>query len=204
MIMVFKRFRVIIVFISLIVLGGVLPISADEPPTNEQLVVSSVARSIRIFLDSLQLIPSNVLIEKVDGLNGLVVDGVRSAFINAGWKILNRIDENPYYLVSANLSAFEFNYKKGRSRGFMNKPFIRRELTGQILLSVIGNTYNYMDFVEFAGGDEVLSEQANYIASVRYQQLAPKVPGSGVMKYLEPLAVTATVGGLIYLFFINR
>lgn len=194
----------IAVSVSLIIFGGAFSLSADELPTNEQLVVNSVSRSIKVFLDSLQLIPSNVLIEKVNGLNGLVIDGVRSAFIHAGWTVFNQVDKNPDYFVSADLSAFEFNYSKGRSRGFLSKPFIRRELTGQILLSITGNSYNYMGFIEFFGDDEILPGQANYIASIRYQQLAPKVPGSGVMKYLEPLAVTATVGGLIYLFFINR
>jgi hypothetical protein len=202
--MMFRKVSSIAILVGLIASGYFCPILAETPPTNEQMVVNTVSRSIKTLIDSLQLVPSNVLIEKVNGLNGLVINGVRSAFIDAGWTVLNQYEKNPDFIVDADLTSFEFNYRKGKSRGFFNKPFIQRELTGQILLNVTDDRYDYVGFVEFSGGDEVLPEQANYIASVRYKQLAPEMPGTGVMRYLEPIAVTATIGGLIYLFFINR
>ena len=199
-----RKVSLIMVLTGLIVSGYLCPILAEKPPTNEQMVVNTVSRSIKALIDSLQLVPSNVLIEKTNGLNGLVINGVRSAFIDAGWTVLNQNGKIPDFYVSVDLTSFEFNYKKGRSRGFLNKPFIRRELNGQILLNVSDDSYDYVGFIEFSGVDEVLPEQTNYIASIRYKKLAPEKPGTGVMKYLEPIAVTATVGGLIYLFFINR
>lgn len=199
-----RKVSSIVILAGLIAAGYLCPVLAETPPTNEQMVVNTVSRSIKALIDSLQLVPSNVLIEKVNGLNGLVINGVRSAFIDAGWTLLNQYEKNPDFIVNADLTSFEFNYRKGKSRGFFNKPFIRRELTGQILLSVTDDSYGYVGFVEFSGGDEVLPEQANYIASFRYKKLAPEMPGTGVMRYLEPIAVTATIGGLIYLFFINR
>ncbi|GAF82082.1 unnamed protein product, partial [marine sediment metagenome] len=151
-------------------------------------------------------VPSRVRLEPADGLNKLAVDGVKKALIITGWSIFNDINQNNerYFVVSTTLSALDFQYKKGTSRGFLRKPHINRKLSGQLLLNISGPDYSSVSFLDFSDSDNVLPEQKNYIASVKYNELTPSVSVGGVERYLEPLAVAATVGGLIYLFFVNR
>ncbi len=193
-------------YVFLAIAGTTATLKADIPVTNEEFVVNSILRATATLIDSLELTPSRARVDSADGLDELAVDGVKAALIESGWFVVNKIDRKSGqgFNITASLSAFDFKYEKGRSRGFLKKPAIRRELSGQILFKLIGNDYSYLDFLDFSDSDEVAPGQANYIASIRYKELSPPVPGGGATKYLEPLAVTATVGGLIYLFFINR
>ncbi|GEM_PF-1908900 len=199
-----NNFIVLIAFIA--VVFSVSPLKADLPPTNEEFVSNSITQAAAAFFDSLKLVPSRVRLEPADGLNKLAVDGVKKALIVTGWSIFNDINRSNehYFVVSTTLSALDFQYKKGTSRGFLRKPHINRELSGQLLLNISGPDYNSVSFLDFSDSDNVLPEQENYIASVRYNELTPSVSVGGVERYLEPLAVAAMVGGLIYLFFVNR
>jgi len=184
-------------------------LKADMPPTNEEFVSNSITQTAAAFFDSLNLVPSRVRFEPADGLNKLAVDGVKKALIMSGWSICNDISLNSEhdFTISAAFSAFDFRYKKGPSRGFLRKPHINRDLSGQLLLNISSLTslnYSTVNFLDFSDSDSVLPEQENYIASIRYKELTPSVSIGGVERYLEPLAVAATVGGLIYLFFVNR
>jgi len=181
-------------------------LKADMPPTNEEFVSNSITQTAAAFFDSLKLVPSRVRFEPADGLNKLAVDGVKKALIMSGWSICNDISLNSEhdFTISAAFSAFDFRYKKGPSRGFLRKPHINRDLSGQLLLNISSLNYSTVNFLDFSDSDSVLPEQENYIASIRYKELTPSVSIGGVERYLEPLAVAATVGGLIYLFFVNR
>ena len=213
-----------LVFINL--LAGMLVffivsgVAAELPSTNEQFVSESIANAAVDFFDSLRLVPSQIEIMSSDGLNMLVIKALKSAVVGSGWLIIsarpagarlsadtehdtNKV-EGQYYKIIASLSAFDFKYKKGKSRGIFNKPNVRRELSGQILIDLSGPGCSYVNFKEFSGSDEVSPQYKNYIASVRYKELSPPVKIGGAERYLEPLAVTAAIGGLIYLFFINR
>ncbi|MCP4584030.1 MAG: hypothetical protein GY839_20655 [candidate division Zixibacteria bacterium] len=176
---------------------------ADQPSTNEQFVMQSITKAANELIDSLKIKSSHAKIEPVSGISELAADGFKRALLVSGYKIDNS-DENNALVADISLSAFDFKYTKGKSRGFLKKRFIRREFSGQIIVKFTGDNYNYIGYKEFSGTDEVAPSEANYVASIRYNQLSPEAPGGGAMKYLEPLAVTATVGGLIYLFFINR
>jgi len=180
-------------FIALICIMAVIfsasLLKADMPSTNEEFVSNSITQTAAAFFDSLKLVPSRVRFEPADGLNKLAVDGVKKALIMSGWSICNDIS---------------FRYKKGPSRGFLRKPHINRDLSGQLLLNISSLNYSTVNFLDFSDSDSVLPEQENYIASIRYKELTPSVSIGGVERYLEPLAVAATVGGLIYLFFVNR
>jgi hypothetical protein len=179
---------------------------AQNPDTNEQFVVNAVEKTTSAFIDSLNISGDTIYIEDQTGLAGLIVDGFRLALLKNKNSVVASIDRAGAIAVRANLSlsAFEFKYTEGRSRGFLKKPFIKRQLTGQLLINLAASDFNYIGFRDFSASDEVEPAYANYIASMRYNQLSPDNPGGGLIKYLEPLAVTATVGGLIYLFFINR
>jgi hypothetical protein len=179
---------------------------AELPPTNEELVVNSICSVVQTFLDTSKIGASDITIEPADTDDNLALDGVRAAFIMAGWQVVENDFERygPKYKALTSLSSLDFKYKRGGSRGFLKKPLIRREFAGQILLKLMSDEKIFQGYLDFSSSDEVPPSQSNYIASLKYKQLAPAVPGSGTVRVLEPLAVTATIGGLIYLFFINR
>jgi len=177
---------------------------AELPSTNEEFVSLSIARAVRDFVDSLSLSESGVWLEPAQGLNQLAADGVRMALLGAGWRIENTPGQATDFVVATNLSAFDFRYVKGQSRGFLNKPFIRRTLSGQVAVNFSGGDFSYFGFLDFADADSILPEHENFVASPRYRELAPEALVGGLERYLEPLAVVGTVGGLVYLFFVNR
>jgi len=179
---------------------------AELPPTNEELVVHSIATIVQSFLDTSSFSASDIIIEPTGSEDQLAFDGVRTALIRAGWRIseVEAGGQEPEFKAATSLSALDFYYKRGASRGFFRKPMVKREFAGQILFKLIGEKLDYQGFLDFSGSDEVAPSHVNYVASLKYKQLAPPAPGGGLVKFLEPLAVTATIGGLIYLFFINR
>jgi len=198
--------KITLILLSVFICSPVDIIFADQPLTNEQIVINAISESALSLIDSLDLEPSNVIIKHSAGIDELALDGFKSALVQSGFVIGNRDNSNDAggYAIDVSLSAFDFKYFSGKSRGFLKKKNVKRELSGQLLVRLSGNEYNFIGFKNFEYSDEVDPFQLNYIASIRYNQLSPLAPGGGMMRYLEPLAVTATVGGLIYLFFINR
>ncbi len=179
---------------------------AEKPPTNEEFVTRTVASEFKSLLDSLKIESGRMLFEPQTGMNSLIIDGVKSGAISAGLKVMSVDNQfnTGFYYANVTLSSFDFSYENGDSRGFLKQSYIRRDLSGQMLVNITNDDFNYLGYRNFSGSDQVSPDMVNYISSVRYNQLAPDPPGDGFKKYLEPLAVTATVGGLIYLFFINR
>jgi len=197
---------IITILLLIFICSPVNIVFADQTQTNEQIIVNKVSESALALIDSLSLKPSKAIIKPSAGINELAADGFKSALLQSGFTIENR-EASPGdsgYMIDVILSAFDFKYLNGKSRGFLKKKYIKRQVTGQLLISITGNGYNYVGFKNFEYSDEVDPSQLNYIAGIRYNQLSPVAPGGGLMRYLEPLAVTATVGGLIYLFFVNR
>jgi hypothetical protein len=197
----------ILIISFLILIGSPIDIVfADQPLTNEQIIVNTISESALSLIDSLNLRPSTATIKPLEGLDELAIDGFESALIQSGFVIENPeiIPGDSDYAFDVSFSAFDFKYSAGQSQGFLKKRFIKRQATGQLLVHVTGNGHNFVGFRNFEYSDEVNQSQLNYIASIRYNQLSPAAPGGGMVRYLEPLAVTATVGGLVYLFFINR
>lgn len=186
--------------------NGISATMAGQPITNEQFVIDAITNSASSLLDSLQLGRGEFSIMATPGIDELAVDGMRLALLKAGWVNSSNIEDSPGTAckIDVTFSAFNFDYKRGKSRGFLKKPFVKRELAGQLLVKIIKPGYSYIGFRDVGSSDAFTPAQANYVASLRYNQLSPSVPGAGVTKYLEPLAVTAAAGGLIYLFFANR
>ncbi len=195
-----------VISITILILAFVVSVYAGNPPTNEEFVAGAVSTEFVKLLDSLNIDRGPIVIESERGMNSLIADGAKSGALEKGLLLLNGKDGQAEYayLITISLSSFDFNYSNGKSRGFFHRPYIKRNLFGQMLISITGADVNYLGFRGFDNSDEVEPGSLNYISSIRYNQLSPRPPGAGVKKYLEPLAVTATVGGLIYLFFINR
>jgi len=198
------RFRLFLAFFAITAITGIS--RSQTPPTNEQIFIGAIANSTGGLLDSLKLAPGQIAIGQASGIDGLVCDGIRSAFLAAGWSLSNSQDtlNKNQLIATAHLSAFQFLYSKGDSRGFLRKPFAKRHLSGQVLIGMSGQSANFVGFRDFLYQDQIQFEQANIVASPKYNQLAPEPPALGVSRYIEPLAVGVTVGGLIYLFFASR
>lgn len=198
--------KLTLILLTIFICSPVNIIFADQPLTNEQIVVNAISVSALSLIDSLGLEPSNVMIKPSAGIDELAIDGFKSALVQAGFVIGNWDTSTGAvgYSIDVSLSAFDFSYSSGKSHGFLKKKNVKRLVSGQLLVRMSGSDYNFIGFKNFEYSDEVDPLQLNYIASIRYNQLSPSAPGGGMMRYLEPLAVTATVGGLIYLFFVNR
>jgi hypothetical protein len=199
------KFNRYLVIFSIVLLSFSM-VQAQTPATNEQFILNAVENSASNLFDSLGVKNASIYVVDKTGLPGLVVDGFKAALLKRGARFIDSNDESfsDYIKLDISLSAFEFAYKNGKSRGFFRKPYIKRNVIGQVQVNIEGGGITYLQFRDFGETDEVDPAFTNYIGSVRYNQLSPDPPGRGVMKYVEPLAVTATVGGLIYLFFINR
>jgi hypothetical protein len=181
------------------------PIFCQTTLSNEQLLTDAVNRAVSGLLDSLELAPGLFAISSAAGLDEIAGEGAKSAFLKAGWVINSKADSASDSMVNAGirLSAYQFGYTKGKSRGFWKRPFVKRALSGQIAINLSGRI-NYMGFRNITYDDQILYGQANNVASPKYNQLAPELPRLGASRFVEPVAVAATVGGLIYLFFASR
>jgi len=197
-----KSITLIPVFIMILVAG----VLGDKPVTNEQFVTNIIADRFGAYLDSIGVQSSKVLLKPASGLDLLARDGASIGFIDNNWIIADQDsgDESACFELEISFTAFEFSYMQGKSRGLFNKPYIRRNLAGQVLINFTDGENRGFGYIDFSNSDEVLPENKNYVASIRYKELAVRPKVGGFSRYLEPLAVTATVGGLIYLFFVNR
>jgi hypothetical protein len=200
-----SRGKLIAIVTGIVFIGLTSLAFCQLPPTNEQVLVEAVAKSFSLP-SSLPVNVSKFQLKSAHGLDELAVDGLRDYFTNTKPEALSYAGGNvdSSSIINVSVSALQLTYGKGKSRGFLRKPYIRRTIAGQILVSISGNGVNYSGFQNIKYSDEIEYNQANYVASLRYKELAPQQPSPGAPKYLEPLAVGATVGGLIYLFFINR
>jgi len=179
---------------------------AQNPvPTNEQVVIEAVrnaAAQSSCCDDAVSLdieLPSG-------GSERLAADGLIEALLAKGIRVSTGAVSADSKL-SFEINGFSFKYEKGTSRGFLRKPMVRRVLDAGLRLTVSrqedGVILKQEDLkVEFRG--EFDPEFADYVKSSRITALSPEVPGSGWSKVVEPIVVTAAVGGLIYLFFANR
>jgi hypothetical protein len=223
MVMSPNKGRLFAIATSIVFIGIASIAFSQMPPTNEQILVEAVANSINLpenpqtdssvfqlkISDALKILgldSSGFQLKSTDGLNSLAAEGLRLHYSKTKQPLKENFNSagDSSYIINVSLSALQLIYSKGSSRGFLRKPHVRRTLTGQILVNVNGKGYNYGGFHDIKYSDEIEYNQANYVASLRYKELTAQLPSLGASKYLEPLAVAATVGGLIYLFFVNR
>jgi hypothetical protein len=173
--------------------------------TNEQVVIGSVREAVlesRCCSDlgdiHLSLAKTGVLRPVSYGL----ADGLRLL----GNSVSTEVGKAPID-IDYDLLGFDFAYHKGSSQGFMHKPMIKRVLDARIRISARRTGDGAIlktDELTVAYADEVDPESAYLIRSLDIPELSPDPPGSRWSKIVEPVVVTAAVGGLVYLFFANR
>jgi hypothetical protein len=191
------------VILILILMTG--PLLCQNAISNEQLLSEAAGRATLILFDSLEISTGVFHISAPHGIDEILIDGIIGAVQKNGCMIEGEslLPPESTFNVSVRLSALQFSYQKGKSRGFWKKPFIKRKLSGQIAVSLKGKI-DYIGYRDISYEDQILTSQATIVASPRYNQLAPETPRLGASRFVEPIAVTATVGGLMYLFFASR
>lgn len=173
--------------------------------SNEQLLAEASGRAALILFDSLKMTTGTYNINSAQGLDEIIMDGIIGAIQKNGCMTESAVTLPPEstYTMTVRVSALRLLYQKGNSRGFWKKPFIKRKLYGQIAINLSGKI-DYIGYRDLSFEDQILADQANIVASPRYNQLAPEIPRLGASRFVEPIAVAATVGGLVYLFFASR
>jgi hypothetical protein len=197
--------RSAVLLAAILLMTAARPLFCQTAISNEQLLADASKRAVSILFDSLNISTGPFTVVWEPGIDEIVAGGVIESLQNRGFILKN--SETPpgdsLVAIKVRLSALQFSYQKGESRGFWKKPFIKRTLVGQIAIILTGKC-GYSGFLDIIARDQIHSNEANFAASLRYNQLAPKIPRLGAGSFVEPLAVMATVGGLMYLFFASR
>lgn len=197
--------RLVFLSVAVFLIAATGSVFCQSAISNEQLLAEASKRAASVLFDSLNITTSTFTICSEPGIDEIVAGGVIDA-LQKNNRLLENHETNfgdSIVTIKVRLSALQFTYQKGESRGFWKKPYVKRSLIGQIAVTLSGK-FNYSGFRGIAASDQILSGQANIVASPKYNQLAPEIPRLGASRFVEPLAVAATVGGLIYLFFASR
>lgn len=177
----------------------------DRSPTNEQVVIKAVSDAALKsgFFSGL----SDVRIKTADtGISRPISSGLIESMRSAGISV-RADDADAEVAVVYDVLGFDFDYKRGGSRGFLRNPKIRRVFDARIRItstSLMDGSILGVGDIEASYEDQIEPRFAELVKSPDIPELAPDLPGSGWAKIIEPVVVTAAVGGLVYLFFANR
>ncbi len=191
----------------LIAIAAVTAIGQESDPvlTNEQ-VVSKAFRDVvghAGILDGL----IDIRVEPVVASPGRpLYNGLTEALAARGISVHSRGGAAPKSMT-IEILGFDFRYGRGKSRGFLRAPMIKRIFDARVRISLTeirnGQLLGAEDLaVSYA--DELNPAVERLIKSRDIPELAPALPVSGWTRIVEPVVVTAAVGGLMYLFFANR
>lgn len=198
--------NMIFTLISL-VLGPITASAQKLVPTNEEVVISSVRAAVEETMRGQKLDRIQMNMAK-SGIDGPVSNGIAEALRSLGIKVFaGGNDAGSANGLDYDLLGFDFNYRKGTSRGFLRKPMIRREFEARLRITVtesIKGPISSFEDVAVSYVDNIDPRFANLVRSRDIPELAPDLPGSGWTKVVEPVVVTAAIGGIVYLFFANR
>jgi hypothetical protein len=197
--------RLVFLSVAVFLIIATSSIFCQSAISNEQLLAEASKRAASVLFDSLNITTGTFTISSERGIDEIVAGGVIDALQKNNCLLANLETSlgDSIVTVKVRLSALQFTYQKGESRGFWKKPYVKRSLIGQMAV-ILSGKYNYSGFRDIAASDQVLFGQLNIMASPKYNQLAPEIPRLGASRFVEPLAVAASVGGLIYLFFASR
>lgn len=196
----------ILALISLILVS--ITASAQKlVPTNEEVVISSVRAAVEEKMRGQGLDQIQMNMAK-SGIDGPISNGIADALRSLGIQVFaGGNDSVSVNSLDYDLLGFDFNYRKGTSRGFLRKPMIKREFEARLRITVTelvkGPILSFED-VAVSYIDNIDPRFANLVKSRDIPELAPDLPGSSWTKVVEPVVVTTAIGGIVYLFFANR
>ncbi len=199
--------KVIPVFTAILISSLAGTSAYCQPQSNEQFVMESVSKAVN---DNVELsgISRILLSDDSTGINRPILFGIVQALSGKGiLSVFGPTSDTTDAELSFKISGLDFHYAKGSSMGFLKKHRIKRELQGQIMITIKRSADNaalVMKSVEFSNNDDIEPEALNFVKSRDIVELAPQAPSSRWSKFLEPALVTISVGALVYLFFANR
>lgn len=173
--------------------------------TNEEIVSNSVRDAVveSGFCDGVVSVRLDLA---RSGLSRPISNGLSEAYRSLDIPVMTN-DGSSAAIIDYDILGFNFVYKNGRSRGFLKKPFIMRVLNARVRLTSTRSedgAVNNQEDLDLVYSDEIRPEWVDLVRSLDIPELGPQVPGSGMIKIVEPVVVTAAVGGLVFLFFANR
>ena len=175
--------------------------------SNEQIVSNAVKETAVRELGDLQ---NQRIIVISDGtpLNGIIASALADAMQDKSAEVMlaSQPDSTSENLAFKILN-FDFQYKKGSSRGFLRQHRIKREFQGQLQLTLesgaAGNVVaTYM--LPLSLSDEIDPAAMGAVNSDEIPELAPRTPGQPFSKLIKPALAVASVTVLVYLFFANK
>jgi hypothetical protein len=196
--------------ISAVITVIVWPISTSAQklmPTNEEMVVSSVREAARETMANHRLDKVHMNMAE-SGIDRPISYGIAEALRSLGAEVFTGgNDDRSANSLTYDVLGFDFDYGRGASRGFLRKPMIKREFAARLRISIsesVGGAILSLDDIAVSYVDDIEPRFADLVKSRDIPELAPDIPGSNWTKIVEPVVVTAAVGGLVYLFFANR
>ena len=198
--------RLVPILVALIIAGP--PLRAQSLiETNEQLVISSVRQAVMESLRTETYHRVGITLART-GIERAVSNGIAEALRDLGVEVLTDSSGNDdAETLDYDILGFDFTYERGKSRGFLRKPMIKRRFAAQLRIAIKEpprDRIEYLNEIEVKFEDNIVPGYAGLARSRDIPELAPDPPGSGWVRFAEPVIVTGAVGALVYLFFANR
>jgi hypothetical protein len=188
----------------------VWPISTSAQkliPTNEEVVISSVREAAEKTMGNHRLDKIHMRMAE-SGIDRPISYGIAEALRSLGAEVFGGGGGGELTnSLTYDVLGFDFGYGKGASRGFLRKPMIKREFSARLRITIsesIEGAILSLDDIAVSYVDDIEPRFADLVKSRDIPELAPDISGSNWTKIVEPVVVTAAVGGLVYLFFANR
>jgi len=184
--------------------SGISP-AQEKILTNEQVVIKSVRDAV-LKSDCCKGIGDVRLELARSGLARPVSNGLAEAFKAMGVNVSVGPGAS-WAVLGYDILGLEFEYKKGKSRGFLRQHMIKRALDARIRVTAtqaMDGAIVAQEDISVGYSDEIDPAAVELAKSPDIPELAPRAQGSGWARIVEPVVVTAAVGGLVYLFFANR
>jgi hypothetical protein len=178
-----------------------------QPSTNEQMVTDAVEAQVDESFEgdsgrALLIIPGQPELDIL--VAGAIADAMRHKYPQV---MLASSPSPSADNLTFDIQGFDFRFRKGASRGFLKAHKIKRELQGQLRITIKSGTDGQLREVKdipFSSTDVIEPGWAKYVDSRSIPELAPLAPSSSWSRYVEPALVITAVGTLVYLFFANR
>jgi hypothetical protein len=193
--------------LSLIYAMMMIGVARAQPPTNEQMVTDAVEAQVEKSLErdsarALLIIPGQTQLDIL--IAGAIANPMRRKYPQV---MLSSSPSPAADNLTFDIQGFDFRFARGASRGFLKAHRIKRELRGQLRITIksgMDGQLREVKDIPFSYTDAIEPGWAKYVNSRTISELAPPVPTSSWSRYVEPALVISAVGTLVYLFFANR
>ena len=190
--------------IIILILFGVS--ASAEVITNEEVVIDAAADGVASNFADPGFKTVSIVVSDGD-ISDLVGTGLAEGFENIGVNVVgNDQPDSAVQYAECDVLGFDFRYRHGDSRGFLRKRMIKREFSARLKFTLYDSRRSISEIRDMSLNyvDQIDPGLIDLVKSRSIEELDPPVPSSGMQRFIEPIVVTATVGGLVFLFFANR